>query len=140
MKHTVPWSSEIFAVCVCLVTRSCLTLCMNCSPPGFSVHGDSLDKDTGVDCHVLLQGIFPTQGSTPGPHCRWIFYWLCHQGRWKVLAWVGYPFYFSAQESNQGLSGELLRSGIKPGSPALQAISLPAELPGKPIFTPGVKR
>ena len=28
-------------------------------------------NSTGVDCHFLLQGIFPTQGSNPGlPHCR----------------------------------------------------------------------
>jgi len=28
-------------------------------------------KSTGVGCHFLLQGIFPTQGSNPGlPHCR----------------------------------------------------------------------
>ena len=27
-------------------------------------------KNTGVGCHFLLQGIFPTQGSNPGPHCR----------------------------------------------------------------------
>ena len=38
---------------------------MNYSPPGFSVHGDSPGKNTGVDCHVLLQGIFLTQGSNP---------------------------------------------------------------------------
>ncbi|XP_070213506.1 ran-binding protein 17 isoform X4 [Bos mutus] len=32
-------------------------------------------KNTGVDCHVLLQGIFPTQGSNPGLlHCRLILY------------------------------------------------------------------
>ena len=31
--------------------------------------------------HSLFQGIFPTQGSNPGlPHCRWILYWLSHQG------------------------------------------------------------
>ena len=42
-----------------LVTQSCPTLCdpMDCSPPGSSVHGDSPGKDTGVDCHALLQGI-----------------------------------------------------------------------------------
>ena len=28
-------------------------------------------NNTGVGCHFLLQGIFPTQGSNPGlPHCR----------------------------------------------------------------------
>ena len=49
----------------CLVTQSCLTLCnpMDCSPPGSSVHGDSPGKNTGVGCHALLQGIFPTQVS-----------------------------------------------------------------------------
>ena len=38
-------------------------------------------KSTGVDCHFLLQGIFPTQGSNPGlPHCRQTLYPLSHQG------------------------------------------------------------
>ena len=47
--------------------QSCLTLCdsMNCDLPGSSVHGDSPGKNTGVDCHSLLQGIFPVQGSNP---------------------------------------------------------------------------
>ena len=54
---------------------------MDCSPPGSSVHGDSLGKNTGVGCHVLLQGIFPTQGSNSDlPHCMWILYCLSHQG------------------------------------------------------------
>ena len=35
---------------------------MDCSPPGSSVHGDSPSKTTRVDCHALLQRIFPTQG------------------------------------------------------------------------------
>ena len=51
--------------CVCAKSLlSCLTLCnpMDCSPPGSSVHGDSPGKKTGVGCHALLQGIFPTQG------------------------------------------------------------------------------
>ena len=41
------------------------TLCdrMDCSLPGFSVYGNSPGKNTGVSCHFLLQGIFPTQGS-----------------------------------------------------------------------------
>ena len=64
-----------------LVTQSCLTLCdpMNCSLPGFSVHGDSPGKNTGVGCHALLQGVFLTQGSNLGLlHCRWILYALSH--------------------------------------------------------------
>ena len=35
----------------------------------------------GVDCHFLLQGIFPTQGRNLGlPHCRQMLYCLSHQG------------------------------------------------------------
>ena len=38
-------------------------------------------KNTGVDCHFLLQGIFPTQGSNPGlVHCRQILYiWITRE-------------------------------------------------------------
>ena len=36
---------------------------------------DSPGKNSGVGCHFLLQGIFPTQGSNPGLlHCRQILY------------------------------------------------------------------
>ena len=47
------------------VTQSRPTPCnpMDCSPPGFSVHGIFPGKNTGVGCHFLLQGLFPTQGS-----------------------------------------------------------------------------
>ena len=39
-------------------------------------------KHTGVGCHFLLQGIFPTQGWNPGLlHCRWILY---HWGTWEA--------------------------------------------------------
>ena len=38
---------------------------MDCNPPGYSVHGESPGKNTGVGCHFLLQGIFPDQGSNP---------------------------------------------------------------------------
>ena len=64
---------------MCLITQSCLTLCdpMDCSLPGSFVHGDSPGKHTGVGCHALHQGIFPTQGSNRGLlHCRWILYQL----------------------------------------------------------------
>ena len=41
---------------MCSVGQSCLILChpVDCSPPGSSVHGDSLGKNTGVSCHALL--------------------------------------------------------------------------------------
>ena len=38
-------------------------------------------KNTRVDSHSLLQGIFPTQGLNPDlPHWRQILYYLSHQG------------------------------------------------------------
>ena len=41
---------------------------------------DFQGKTTGVGCHFLLQGIFPTQGSNPGlSHCRQTLYLLSHQ-------------------------------------------------------------
>ena len=63
--------------------QSCQTLCdpMDCSPPGSSVHGIYQVKNTGMSCHVLLQGIFSTQGLNPSfLHCRQILYHLSHQG------------------------------------------------------------
>ena len=64
-------------MCV-LVAQLCPTLrnLMDCSPPGSSVHG----KNTIVDSHFLLQGIFPTQGSNIGLlHGRQILYCLSYQ-------------------------------------------------------------
>ena len=41
----------------------------------------------------LLQGIFPTQGSSLGLlHCRQILYQLSHRGSPRILEWVAYPF------------------------------------------------
>ena len=78
-----------------LVAQLCLTLCdlMDYSPPGSSVHGDSPGKNTGVGCHALLWGIFPTQVSNPGlPHYIWILYHLSHQGSPRVLERAAEPF------------------------------------------------
>ena len=67
---------------LCLVAQLCPTFCnpMECCPLGCSIHGDSPGKNIGVGCHVLLQRIFPTQGSNPGLlHCRRILYHRSHQ-------------------------------------------------------------
>ena len=77
------------------ITQSCPTLWdpKGCSLPGFSLHGDSPGKNTGVGFHALRQGIFPTQGSNLGlPHCRRILYQLSHQGSPRILEWVAYSF------------------------------------------------
>ena len=42
---------------------------------------NSPSKNTGVGCHFILQGIFPTQRSSLGLlHCRRTLYHLSHQG------------------------------------------------------------
>ena len=78
---------ESFHWCtVWLVTQSCPALCdpRDYSQAGSSVHGDSPGKNTGVDCHALLQGIFPTQRSDPGLHIMGGFR-LSHQGSPKCV-------------------------------------------------------
>ena len=92
---------------LCLVAQSCPTLCdpieepnrLLCNPndgslTGSSVHGDSPGKNIGVGCHVLLQGIFPIQGSNPDLlPCRWILYYLSHKESPRILEWGAYLFF-----------------------------------------------
>ena len=57
---------ELFAcMCVCSFTQSYLTLCnpLDCRTPGSCIHGIFSDKNTGVGCQFLLQGINPMEGS-----------------------------------------------------------------------------
>ena len=84
---------------------------------------NSPGQNTAMGSHSILQGIVPTQGSNPGlPHCRWILYQLSHKGSPRILKRVAYPFSSGSSDP-----------GIEPGSPALQADSLPTELSGKPL-------
>ena len=84
-----PLKLFILHVCECLlVAQSCPVLCdpMDCNPSGSSVHGDSPGKDTGMGSHFLLQGIFPTRGSTLGLlNHRQIVYRLSHQSINSVI-------------------------------------------------------
>ena len=52
--------------CYCLVAKSCLTLC-NLWTVAYqaSLSMGFLNKNTGVGCHFLLQGIFLTPGLSP---------------------------------------------------------------------------
>ena len=54
----------IISSSLCVCAQLCPIFCdpIGCSLPGSSVHGDSPGKNTGVGCHFLLLGIFPTQG------------------------------------------------------------------------------
>ena len=118
-------------------------------PTRFLCPWNTPGKNTGVGCHFLLQGIFLTQGSNLGLlHCRQILYHLSHQ-KWSEVAQScpvlcdpmdcslpgsSVHVIFQAEYWN-GLSfpspGDL--PGIEPRSPALQADTLPSELPGKSI-------
>ena len=78
------------------------TVCdpMFCSLPGSSVHGILQTRITWVDCHDLLQGIFPAQGSNLCLlHCRRSLYCLVIQEapyqnlllpKLGILAMLGY--------------------------------------------------
>ena len=89
------WNGVCLCAVLCLLAQSSPTLCdpIDCSPPGSSVHGDSPGKNTGVGCHALLQGLFPTQELNRGLlHYRQILHHLSHQESPRTLEWVAYPF------------------------------------------------
>ena len=105
--------------------QSCLTLCdpLDCSLPSF-VCKDSPSKNTGVGCHALLQGIFPTQGPNSGllqlVHCRHISLLLSHQGSphrlipWHTLAIDLIAFYLSLDKASRFSTryNKILRTGF----------------------------
>ena len=64
----VPLESIISYVCV-PVLQSCLTLCDPMDREACQDPWDSPGKNAGVNCHALVQGIFPTQGSKPRLLC-----------------------------------------------------------------------
>ena len=60
---------------------------------------DSPGQNTGMSSLLLLQGIFPTQGSNPGLlHREQILYQLSHQGSPRILEWVAYPISSGASQ------------------------------------------
>ena len=74
---------QCVCVCMCMCVLSgfgCVWLFAALWTVGHQVlcPWDSPGENTGVGCHVLLQGIFMTQGSNPHLlrllHCRWILY------------------------------------------------------------------
>ena len=102
LRAVLPLSCLLsFLVCSCsdLVLITCN---MKSESESCSVMSDSLwlyspwnspGQNTTVGSLSLLQGIFPTQGSSPGlPHCRQILYQLNHQGSPRILKWAAFPF------------------------------------------------
>ena len=78
------FSNRMFKMCVC-VSHSIMANSL--WPHGLTAYQalvcpwDSPGKNTAVGSHVLLQGIFLNQGSSPRLlHYRWIRYHLSHQG------------------------------------------------------------
>ena len=127
MKDCYMQISDIFGKSYCIFHFRPLDP-MDCSPPSSSVHEilqarilEWAGKNTGVGCHALLQGIFPTQGSNLVlPHCRQMLYRLSHQGsqmvicsisdhvRWHCRNWQPTPVFlpgeFHGQRSLVGYS------------------------------------
>ena len=87
------------------------TLCdsMDLWPARLLCPGDSPGKNIGVGCHVLLQGIFLTQGSNPGVFC--LLHW--QTGSLPLALHVKLPRWLSGKESAcQG--GRHWRRGFDP--------------------------
>ena len=64
-----------------LVTKSCPSLVTSWTVACLLCPWDFPDENTGVGCHALFQGIFPTQESNQGLlHCRQILYQLGYEG------------------------------------------------------------
>ena len=89
----------VSSIVLCLVAQTFYNL-MDCSPPGSSDHRDSPGKNTGVGCHALLQGIFPTKGLSPGlPHCTLILHHLNKKGSPLVHSFFFFFWLFQAGPS-----------------------------------------
>ena len=91
----LPWITAMKALStptgteVDLLWRCCYCCCpVNRVVSGSSVHGISPGKNTGVGCHFLLQGVFPTQESN-----LCLLQWkvdslpLSHQGSHTMKIW-----------------------------------------------------
>ena len=102
------------------VAQSCLTLC---DPIDYTIHGI-------LEARILEWVAFPFSRGSSQPRDQTQVSRIA--GRFfTILAtrenqeyWSGYPIVSP---------GDLPDPGIGPGSPALQAESLPIELPGKPL-------
>ena len=81
---------------------------MDCGPPGFCVHEIFPGKDTGVGCHFLFQGIFPTQGSNSG-------LWCCRQILYRLSYKESPGFLLKLDSSAQMSPGEVSRTSLKLG-------------------------
>ena len=82
-------------VCVCSVRSNSLDP-MDCSLPGFSVHGILQATNTGVDYHFLLQGIFQPRNRT---HVSFICRWMLPRGYSRCFLCSSNPSDYKIQGS-----------------------------------------
>ena len=83
---------------------------------------NSPGQNTGVGSLSLLQGIFPTQGLSPGLlHCRRILYQLSHQGSPRILEWVASPFSSGSSQPSNWIEVSCIAGGIFTSWPTREA-------------------
>ena len=86
----------LLTICVCVCVLSCVQSFAAPWTTRLLCPEDSPGKNTVMGCHVLLQGIFPTQGSNLGLlHCKWT---LCHLSLYtlgKLFTLLGVSVYSS---------------------------------------------
>ena len=63
--HSISEECVCVCVCMCAVVSRLFATPWTAARQSSSVHGNSPDKNPGVGCHFLLQGIFLTQGLDP---------------------------------------------------------------------------
>ena len=74
---------------------------------------NSPGQNTGVGSLSLLQGIFRTQGLSPGlPHCRQILYQLSYKGSPRILEWVAFPFFSGSSWPRHGTRVSCIAGGF----------------------------
>ena len=96
---------------------------MDCSPPGSSVHGILQARMLGWVAISFSKGTLQPRDQTQVSHIASGFLTVWATKKPWILERVAYPY-----------SRCLPDPGIKPGSPAVQADTLPAELPGNSIL------
>ena len=74
-------------------SESCSVMSYSLQHHGLYSPWNSRGQNTGVSSCSLCWGIVPTQRSNPGLlHWRQSLYQLSHEGSWRILEWVAYPF------------------------------------------------
>ena len=120
----------------CLVAQLCSTFCnpMDGSLPGFSVHGDSPGKNTGVGCPGPPPGDLPNPGIEPRSLALQAYSLLSEPPGKPKNTGVGSLFLLQGNFPTQGLKWDLLHCRqilyqlSYPGSPRLLFSNLKYEI------------